>query len=520
MTRINDLAGRTLGDYRLERKLTSGGMAEIYIGEDEKLGRKAAIKILTSDMAGDDDTLRERFEREARAIANLEHDNIVPIYQFGEEDNLYFLAMRYIEGNDLSDEMKRYKQNERYMPIERALYILEQVAAALDHAHLKGIIHRDVKPSNVLLGASDKAVLSDFGLVLWESMDKTFGTAFGTPRYISPEQATDSQSAVPQSDIYSLAVIVYEIVTNQVVFEGNTPMEVALSHITETPTPPRAHNPKIPAAAQNEIMKALQKDANKRHSSATEFVRSLKMAYDIHDSTASRPEGLSFDTGTIPMRPNDDDASSAEQIFNSWGDGDASDTRNKTIMDAPGDSAESLDMRLAGGVALAVILLGVIGFLVLGSGRDSAPADATTQAGGEVVAPTPDEAYLQVRYTDNFFALINPLDENALDISGVEVRGASADEVGETFGESLAPGECMLIALSTSASAPDDWGCGTPVQTINRTTGIFWRADDASDTQFTVRQDGRNLQQCETVGRAVGRVGEQSCDVLWERFTS
>jgi hypothetical protein len=266
-------------------------------------------------------------------------------------------------------------------------------------------------------------------------------------------------------------------------------------------------------------MKALQKDAGKRHSSATEFIRSLKMAYGIHDSTASRPDGMSFDTGTIPMRPDEDDAS-AEKIFSAWGDS-SDDTRNKTLVDMPaGDSAESLDMRLAGGVALAVVLLGVIGFLILGGagGGGGSPADATAQAGGEVAAPTPDEAYLQVRYTDNFFALINPLDETALDISGVEVRGASADEVGENFGASLAPGECVLIALSTSASAPDDWGCGTPVQTINRTTDIFWRADNASDTAFTVRQDGRNLQQCETVGRAVQRVGEQACDVLWERF--
>ena len=240
---MNDLQGRQLGDYILMRKITSGGMAHIYLGEDQKLGRRAAIKILTPDLAGDDDTLRERFEREARAIGQLEHDSIIPVYQFGEQDGLYFLAMRYIEGNDLADEMKRYRADGKYMPIERALKILKQVASALDHAHQHGIIHRDVKPSNILLGTDDKAILTDFGLVLWQSVDTTYGTAFGTPRYISPEQATDSQSVVPQSDIYSLAVIVYEVVTGQQVFSGATPMEVALAHITETPTPPRASSP-------------------------------------------------------------------------------------------------------------------------------------------------------------------------------------------------------------------------------------------------------------------------------------
>jgi serine/threonine protein kinase len=321
-TTPQDLSGTQLGDYVLIRKFASGGMAHIYLGEDHNLKRKAAIKVLSPDMGGADDILKDRFEREARAIANLDHPNIVPIYQFKKVDNVYFLAMRFVEGNDLADEVKKYRDRNELMPPKRWLSILKQVAAALDHAHLRGIVHRDVKPSNVLLDDKDHAYLSDFGLVLWEEVDKTLGTAFGTPRYISPEQATDSQQAVPQSDIYSLAVIVYELVTGKVMFKGKTPMEVALSHITEQPTPPRAHNPDVPSNAQNEIMRALQKEASKRHKTATEFIEKLAAIYEIHEAAAvSVADDDDYEAvGTMPIRPEEleESTESSREILDSW----------------------------------------------------------------------------------------------------------------------------------------------------------------------------------------------------------
>jgi serine/threonine protein kinase len=275
-----ELVGKKLGDYVLERQFASGGMAHIYLGRDERLGRLAAVKVLTPEILAQDNTLAERFEREARAVAQLEHDNIIPIYQFDQQDDLYFLAMRYVDGSDLAQLLNGYRQQGELMPVDRALYILAQVASALDHAHEHGIIHRDVKPSNVLIGAYDKAFLSDFGLVLWQGVDRTMGTAFGTPRYISPEQATDSEQSVSQSDVYSLAVMVYEILTGEVLFKGNTPMEVALAHITETPIPPRTHNSSIPADAQQEILKALSKEPDKRHNRAFDFISAVQQAYE------------------------------------------------------------------------------------------------------------------------------------------------------------------------------------------------------------------------------------------------
>jgi len=284
-----NLVGRKLGDYTLERKLAVGGMAHIYLGRDAKLERMAAIKILSRDMLNDS-VMAQRFEREARAIAKLEHESIIPIYQFGEQDGQYFLAMRYVEGRDLAQEVNDLRQKGKLMDVRRALTILEKVAAALDYAHRNNIIHRDIKPSNVLLGAGDKVYLSDFGLAMLSS-DKTLGTAFGTPRYISPEQATDSLKTVPQSDIYSMAVMVYEILTGALLFDAPHPLEVALAHVTQQPKPPRAHNPAIPAQAQEEILKALSKDPHKRHQTATEFVMALKSAYDnaFKDNSSTIP---------------------------------------------------------------------------------------------------------------------------------------------------------------------------------------------------------------------------------------
>lgn len=289
-----DLTGEKLGDYRLLRKLATGGMATIYVGEDEKLGRKVAVKVLTPEFVQRDDSLPMRFEREAQAVALLDHENIVTVYQYGQQDGFYFLAMRYVEGSDLAQIIASYESQGQLMPLSRAVFILEQIASALDKAHANGIIHRDIKPSNVLVGANDKAFLSDFGLVLRQSVDQTLGTAFGTPRYISPEQATDSQRVVPQSDIYSLGVVVYEIVTGQRLFKGNSPMEVALNHITEKPTPPRAHNPNLSPDTQQVILRALEKEPEKRHETATAFINAIKQTLQ---------EGANSTHASLPMRP-------------------------------------------------------------------------------------------------------------------------------------------------------------------------------------------------------------------------
>lgn len=559
---VSDLAGTRLGDYALLYKLASGGMAHIYIGEDERLGRKAAVKILTPDMAGDDELLTERFEREARAIAQLEHDNIIPIYQFGEANDLYFLAMRYIEGNDLADEMKLYKDEGKLMEPERVLRILEQVAQALDYAHGHGIVHRDVKPSNILLGDNDKAYLSDFGLVLWQSVDQTLGTAFGTPRYISPEQATDSQSAVPQSDVYSMAVIVYELLTGKVLFTGATPMEVALSHITERPTPPRAHNPEIPAAAQNEILRALQKDTSKRHPTSMDFIRMLQRAYGLLDvpkpeETTSEPE---LDGGTIPLAPTEikqavQSIQNQQAADSSWDAPDEDDVATISDPDRAGMSdvipspkpkaASQTETKQESGVPLriiavvAVVLLIVVAGLIFpnmvavapddGSTQDVAIADPDSTATPEsaaadegdeapAVVPSGDAVPVTIRYNEDFFALINDNPVVSFNLSDLSIEGGEG-EVFDDFANTLAPAECFIVQLSGTQTSdiPEDWGCEV-ARSSTLGGSAYWVANAVDDTTFRFLKAGTEVGSCETVGRAVSRLEQTSCTVEWDVF--
>lgn len=277
----DQLVGKRLGDYKLTELLATGGMARIYRAEDINLGRKAAVKVLLQDQPDPDQSLTKRFEREAKAIAGLDHENIIPIYQFRQEDGMYFLAMKFIDGHDLASELGMLHSTKTLMEVPRAMHILGQVAGALDHAHKANVVHRDVKPSNILLTENDKAILTDFGLVLAESVEKTLGTAFGTPRYIAPEQAIASEKAVPQSDIYALAIVAYEMLTGQTPFNGETPMEIALAHVSDPPPPPRSINPDVPEVVEKELLRALDKDPTKRHATAIEFVNALKTGYNI-----------------------------------------------------------------------------------------------------------------------------------------------------------------------------------------------------------------------------------------------
>jgi serine/threonine-protein kinase len=287
-SRLNDpLLGKTLGDYHVTRLLAEGSSARIYVAEDRHLKRSAALKVLTPDKVDADPSLPARFEREAHILASLDHPHIIPIYQYGEQDGVAFLAMKLVRGRDLAQELKALYNSSSTLTTSRLITILRQVADALDYLHARGIIHRDVKPANILLDGKDRAMLTDFGLVMNPSIESTLGKAFGTPRYISPEQALSSRQAVPQSDVYALGVIAYEVLTGHQPFTGDTAMAVALNHVTQPPRPPRQLNPQIPPTAEAALLRVLNKEPASRQASAGAFVDAIAAAYPAETPTAA-----------------------------------------------------------------------------------------------------------------------------------------------------------------------------------------------------------------------------------------
>lgn len=275
----DDLQGTQLDEYRLGELLGKGGMARVYRGVDVNLHRNVAIKVIDFSHRGDDD-YRDRFSREAQAIAQLEHPNIVRLYRYGEDGGMFYMAMQYIEGSDLQTRMAYFKQKEEPFPYDEAGRIVRGICNALDYAHQKGIIHRDVKPSNVMLDRGGHAYLTDFGLAMLANTE-TRGEIFGSPLYIAPEQAMSSASVVPQSDLYAVGVMMYEMFTGRVPFANQNPLVLAMQHMSENPKPPREVNPVLDPALEHVILKAMAKEPEKRFQTGAELTTALDGALQI-----------------------------------------------------------------------------------------------------------------------------------------------------------------------------------------------------------------------------------------------
>ncbi|MEM7343341.1 MAG: protein kinase [Chloroflexota bacterium] len=303
----DSLLGQQLDEYRLEALLGQGGMARVYRGTDVRLDRPVAIKVIDTPFQDDADYL-ERFEREAQAIAKLDHPNIVTVYRFGEVDGLLYIAIKYIEGNDFSEELAAYRQKESRPTLETAINIIGQVCSALDYAHEQGIIHRDVKPGNMLLDKEGRLFLTDFGLALFTEVG-TQGQIFGSPHYISPEQAISSAGVVPQSDIYAVGVILYETFTGKVPFEAKDTLEVAMKHVSDPPPSPHEINPDIDPMLEAVILKALAKDPEDRYQSGAHLMEALN---EVLEMAEQPPEEIVKESPPEPVQEAQEEAISSE----------------------------------------------------------------------------------------------------------------------------------------------------------------------------------------------------------------
>jgi len=276
-----ELIGKVFGGrYRLEEKIGVGGMAEVYRAYDLTLNRTVAVKILYPQFASDADFV-ERFKREAQAAANLSHPNIVNVYDWGAENSTYYLVMEHLVGQNL----KQIIQKKGALPPSLVVDIGRQVAAALQFAHKRNIVHRDIKPHNIIITDEGEVKVTDFGIArtLTSNLTQT-GAILGTAYYISPEQAKGEEVS-PLSDIYSLGVVLYEMATGQLPFQGETPVAVALKHIQEEAPLPQKLNPAIPSSLQAVILKALARDPLLRYQSAEELRQDLAKALAPDESS-------------------------------------------------------------------------------------------------------------------------------------------------------------------------------------------------------------------------------------------
>ena len=259
------------GRYRLVSRLGSGGMADVWLADDTTLNRQVALKFLHERFSQDAQFV-ERFRREAQAAAGLQHPNVVGVYDRGEWDGIHFIAMEYVQGAALKDLI------ERGLSVGEAVEITRQILAGARFAHERGIVHRDLKPGNVMVDGEGRAKVTDFGIARAGASEITqTGSVLGTAHYLSPEQAQGLEVAEP-SDIYSIGVILYEALTGQVPFDGDSAVTIALKQVSEQPRPPSELNPNVSPALNSVALKALAKDPANRFSSAAEFSRALDAA--------------------------------------------------------------------------------------------------------------------------------------------------------------------------------------------------------------------------------------------------
>lgn len=359
------------GRYRLDEPIGEGGMAVVYRGYDLVLDRPVAIKVLRGQFAADASFLR-RFEREAQAAARLSHPNIVSVYDVGRDDGTRYIVMEYVPGKTLKQLILEHAP----FSLDEAIHIVRQVAAALDYAHQHGLVHRDIKPQNILVDERGFVKVTDFGIAkgLTDVSLTEAGFGMGTVHYVSPEQAR-GEPATPASDIYALGVVLYEMLTGRLPFDADNPIGLAMQHVHEAPPPPRQFNPNIPPAVEAIILRALAKDPRQRFPTAGALAQALThWRQYVPGSTPAPPRG-----GMPPRVP-------------------AGRARARGTPPPAVPSSRAGDIGCATWLVGSAILVGIVALVVLAfqlvdlralTGSDESPNPSPTVA---VLAPSPTPA--------------------------------------------------------------------------------------------------------------------------------
>lgn len=385
---MSDLTGRTLGKYDLVERLGRGGMADVYKAIQRGMERFVAVKVMHGHLAESEDFV-VRFKREAQSVGNLRHPHIVQVIDFDVEGDVYYMVMEYIKGGTL----KTYIQQKGALPVDEALRVTGQLSDALAYAHQHGMIHRDIKPANVMFtdNSFTHPVLTDFGIarILGQSGITMSGAFIGTPAYMSPEAGRGTK-VDERSDIYSMGIMLYEMVTGTVPYDADTPFAIVMKHINDPLPSPRRFNVDLPNAAEVVVLKALSKDPEDRYQSAGDLRKAVQQAREDAKSEAPTADSRKLSTAVGGKPPTEmptyiPDVGSQKELptISPHKVSAVPDTFSKDKTQPPIVAAKSkTPYLLAGGLALILALVAIIAVLVLGGGGDG---------GGEkdVSVPTP-----------------------------------------------------------------------------------------------------------------------------------
>ncbi|MFQ5612745.1 MAG: protein kinase, partial [Anaerolineae bacterium] len=374
-----DLVGTTLGRYRIVARLGRGGMAEVYKAYQPGLERYVAIKVMHRHMADDPDFIG-RFKREAQNVAKLRHPNIVQVFEFDDHDGTHYMVMEFIEGPTLKDEIQERNRRGTDFKLAEVVRIFTALCNAIDYAHQRGMVHRDLKPANVMLTTEGQVVLTDFGIArMVEGTKYTMtGALTGTPAYMSPEQG-EGKPATERSDIYSLGVMLYQMVTGRVPFEADTPFAIIMKHVNEPLPLPASINPNVSEAMEAVILKALAKDPDDRFQAGADMARAIRDAANLPFEETQ----LSMSITTLAGAPVPDKELSKDDRTFTQPAQPVEETAPATILGTVLSSVGSnRGLQAAVGVITLLIVLGLIGvgFLLTQARGTPTPAPAVISA--------------------------------------------------------------------------------------------------------------------------------------------
>ncbi|MDT8305961.1 MAG: serine/threonine-protein kinase [Anaerolineae bacterium] len=518
--------GSQLGNFRVERLLGRGGMAAVYYGHDVMLDRPVAIKIVDRRYR-DNEAYTTRFLREARAVARWRHEHIIQVYHVGEQDGVHYMVMEYVPGGDLASLLAEHRATDSLLPVAEVLRIGRAVAIALDFAHSHGVIHRDVKPGNVLLADDGRVVLSDFGLVM-DTTEETSGDLFGSPHYVAPEQARRSSQAVPASDLYSLGVVLYEMLVGRRPFDDASPATVALQHLMEPPPPPRQLNPDLSPGAEVVLLRALAKEPDARYPSGAALMAALEAALATAGEPSFAPRPLRVyaveEHAVAPVVP-----AAATIVEAPPRHARPDDTAPRPSMPpAPARWLPGIPRILLLAIAALLILAVILTYAALRNvrpqaanggvalvtpGADESPPPpsvivAEGEQGEEAAGAPPAARRLRLLYNDDTFYAANPnnteievsfLRFDALDAGGSPAGYSFSGERWAVYYPFLHPGNCDRLHLINREMTfvPGECGDYNAFMTPEANEDItFWRAREGI-THFAVFWDGVEVGRCE-----------------------